>query len=105
VLAFVYHIAPEFALPEETPDLFAFRDRVYLVRGVSVTDYRSSMKERSPRWGTVHLPTADFRKLVKPFSAFLQPAGVELEATERGERGSKPADEEDQNQIICLDPR
>ncbi len=71
VLAFVYHILPCVALPETTPDLFTFRDRIYLVRGVSVVEYRSAMRARSPRWGTVHLPTADFRKVVKPFSSFL----------------------------------
>jgi len=71
VLAFVYHILPCVELPADTPDLFAFRDRVYLIRGVSVADYRAAMRTRSPRWGTVHLATDDFRRLVKPFSWFL----------------------------------
>ena len=75
---------PSVQLPEETPDLFAFRDHVYLMRGVEVADYRSSMRQRSPRWGTVHLPTATFRSVVKPFSHFLAPAVVTVEATERG---------------------
>jgi hypothetical protein len=77
VLAFVYHLAPELELPPETPDVFAFRDALYLVRGVEVTDYRAAMRTRSPSWATVHLPTAAFRKVVKPFSHFLSPAGVE----------------------------
>lgn len=77
VLAFVYHILPCVELPDTTPDLFAFRDRVYLVRGVAVEVYRASMRQRSPRWGTVHLPTADFRAAVKPFSHFLTGTGVE----------------------------
>jgi len=71
VLAFVYHVLPTVALPEQTPDLFTFRGRLYLARGVHVEDYRLHMKARSPRWSTVDLATADFRRLVKPFSEFL----------------------------------
>ena len=84
ILAFVYHILPHIELPAETPDVFVFRDCVYLMRGIVVGDYRAAMRTRSPRWGTVHLPTATFRQLVKPFSHFLAPASVELEATEPG---------------------
>jgi hypothetical protein len=72
VLAFVYHIGPPFALPAGTPDLFVHRDRTYLVRAVSADDYRRHARPRSRRWGTVHLPTADFRRLVRPFSDFLK---------------------------------
>ncbi|MBX9624829.1 MAG: HYExAFE family protein [Gemmataceae bacterium] len=71
VLAFVYEVLPVVRLPEDTPDLFAHRDRLYLARGVDVADYFEHMVARSPRWGTVHLPAHDFRRLVKPFSAFL----------------------------------
>jgi hypothetical protein len=77
VLAFVYDIRPHVDLPADTPNVFAFRDRVYLMRGILVNDYRAAMRTRSPRWGTVHLPTAAFRELVKPFSHFLAPVGVE----------------------------
>ena len=74
VLAFVYHLAPHVELPAGTPDLFAFRGRIYLLRGVCVDDYRAHMRTRSPRWGTVHVLTDNFRKLVKPISHFLAPA-------------------------------
>jgi hypothetical protein len=70
VLAFVYHLADAVELPSDTPDLFTFRDDRYLMRGVTVTDYRAHLRTRSPRWGTVHLPTAAFRRVVKPFSEF-----------------------------------
>src|SRR5437762_3483496 len=63
VLAFVYHVLPCVSLPETTPDLFAFRDQLYLMRAVEVADYRRQMRGRSPRWGTVHLPTAAFRRI------------------------------------------
>lgn len=72
VLAFVYHMLPSVLLPEGTPDLFTYRNRLYLARGVSVEDYRLHMKSRSPRWSTVDLATADFRRLVRPFTEFLQ---------------------------------
>ena len=76
VLAFVYHLGAHVRLPASTPDLFAFRGDLYLVRGVCVGDYGRHMRTRSPRWGTVHLATDDFRKLVKPMSHFLVPSAV-----------------------------
>ena len=78
VLAFVYRIEPPFRLPDDTPDVFAHRDEVYLMRAVAASDYRTRMKPRSQRWGTVHLPTAAFRALVRPFSDFLAPVPVPL---------------------------
>ena len=71
VLAFVYHVLPSVELPERTPDLFRFNSRLYLARGVGVEDYRLHMKSRSPRWSTVDLATADFRRIVHPFTDFL----------------------------------
>ena len=71
VLAFVYQIMPPYALPDDTPDLFVFRDAHYLMRGIEVRAYQERMRRRSERWDTVHLPTADFRKLVRPFSEML----------------------------------
>jgi hypothetical protein len=71
VLAFVYHVLPSVVLPGDTPDLFSYRDRLYLARGVTVADYRNRMKARSPRWGTVDLPTVAFREVVRPFTDFL----------------------------------
>ncbi|HVK13708.1 MAG TPA: HYExAFE family protein [Gemmataceae bacterium] len=76
VLAFVYHLESGFGVPAGTPDLFEFRDRAYLMRAVDADEYRVSMRRRSPRWGTVHLATADFRRLVRPFSHFLTPKAV-----------------------------
>ena len=82
VLAFVYHTLPCVELPGGTPDLFTFRDKTYLARGIDVAEYRVRMKRRSVRWGTVHLPVEDFREVVRPFSWFLangrcKPAGGE----------------------------
>jgi hypothetical protein len=73
VLAFVYHIRPPFVLPDETSDVFSFRDSTYLMRGVMISEYRRAMRRRSPRWGTVHLPSEAFRQMVRPFSELLRP--------------------------------
>jgi len=79
VLAFVYHLAADVRLAASTPDLFAFRGTLFLLRGVGVDDYRRHMRTRSPRWGTVHLATDDFRRLVKPMSHFLTPTANVVE--------------------------
>jgi len=78
VLAFVYQILPPFSLPPDTPDVFPFRDATYLMRGVTVGDYRAAMRPRSRRWGTVDLPAETFRRVVRPFSDFLAPGGPKI---------------------------
>ena len=70
LLVFAYHILPEVELPADTEDLFAWRGRRYLFRGVGVEDYRRHLRVRSPRWGTVALPRAAFRELVHPVQHF-----------------------------------
>jgi hypothetical protein len=72
VLAFVYQVLPTVVLPDDTPDLFVHGGRNYLARGVAVEDYAEHMRPRSPRWGTVDLPTDTFRLLVRPFTTFLE---------------------------------
>lgn len=67
VFVFLYWCAemPPSALFEE---VFEHRDRWYAVRAVRVRDYRAHMKTRSPRWGTVHLPTSRFDELSTPLA-------------------------------------
>jgi hypothetical protein len=57
-------------LPEDTPDLWAWRDHRYLFRAVAIADYQRSMRVRSPKWGTVTLPQTVFRGLVRPLRHF-----------------------------------
>ncbi len=71
VLAFVYVLAEHVELPPGTPDLFHYRGRRYLLRGVHVADYRPVMRRRSPRWDTVDVPAEVFRRIVRPFAEFL----------------------------------
>jgi hypothetical protein len=83
VLAFVYLLAPDVAIAPFTPDLYVFRGERYLVRGVDVGEYRAAMRTRSPRWETVHLSTAAFRRIVRPFSFFLSGRRLQLPAAAR----------------------
>lgn len=73
VLAFTYEIRPPYVLPNDTKDLFVYRDHTYLMRAVDSTAYRAHMRRRSPKWGTVGLPVEAFRRSVKPFTDFLVP--------------------------------
>ena len=70
LLVFVYKIAPSVRLPANTPDLWSWRGRNWLMRAVSVSVYRRLMRPRSPKWRTVALPAAAFRTVVRPFQEF-----------------------------------
>lgn len=74
LLVFMYHVLPTVDLPLGTVDVWFWRGRRYLLRAVAAADYRASMRTRSPRWDTVHLPTATFRGLVRPFRLYTHPA-------------------------------
>ena len=56
-------------------EIFEFRGRWYALRGIEVAVYASEMRTRSPRWGTVHLPTEAFERLSSPL--VLREAGTE----------------------------
>jgi hypothetical protein len=70
LLVFAYHVLPPVRLPEDTEDLWTWRGRRYLLRAVAVDDYRRHARVRSPRWGTVTLPRAVFREMVRPLHYF-----------------------------------
>jgi hypothetical protein len=67
LFVFLYNILPTVALPDDTPDVWQFRDATYLLRSIPLSDYQQHLKVRSPKWGTVGLAGADFRRLVRPF--------------------------------------
>jgi hypothetical protein len=70
VFLFMYHWPDR---PETAPfkDLFQFQEKWYSMMAISVGDYREQMKARSAAWGTVHLPTKEFKRLAKPFEEWL----------------------------------
>jgi hypothetical protein len=72
LLVFTYHVLPSIELPPDTEDLWTWRGRRYLLRAVDVEEYRQQMRVRSPKWGTVTLPRADYQELVRPFHHFTQ---------------------------------
>jgi hypothetical protein len=76
LLVFSYHLQAGVELPADTEGLWSWRGRRYLLRGVASADYQRCMRVRSPRWDTVDLPRADFRRLVKPLSYFTHPSLV-----------------------------
>jgi hypothetical protein len=79
VLAFVYQLLPDVPLLSDTDDLWHWNGRRYLLRAITVADYRRHMRVRSPKWDTVTLPRAAYRELVQPFRHFVAgpPALVE----------------------------
>lgn len=63
---FVYwcHDMPASSLFEE---IFEYAGRWYALRAVRLDQYAESMKTRSPRWDTVHVPPALFERISTPF--------------------------------------
>jgi len=79
LFVFMYGIQPTVAL-SETADLWTWRGVKYLLRAVEVEEYVAAMKVRSPKWGTVTIPSAVFRQLAKPFRWFaFDPAAAPLD--------------------------
>ncbi|HKB06122.1 MAG TPA: HYExAFE family protein [Gemmataceae bacterium] len=76
LLVFAYDILPHVELRPGTADVWVWRGRRYLIRAVPVADYRLHMRVRSPKWDTVHLPTAAFRSLVRPLRDYTHPHEV-----------------------------
>jgi hypothetical protein len=78
LLVFAYDLLPGIELPEDTVDLWTWRGRRYLMRAVAASEYRRHMHVRSPRWETVHLSAAVFRRLVRPLHCFTHRAEEEV---------------------------
>jgi len=91
LLVFAYRLAAGVELPEATEDLWEWSGRRFLFRAVPVADYRREMRIRSPKWQTVTLPHASFRRLVRPVSHFTQEADARAQESgvEPGVRGQE----------------
>ncbi len=70
LFVFAYHVLGDRApLPEDR--LFAFREAIYAFVAVRLEDYAAWAHQISPRWDTVAMPTAEFRRLAQPLDEVL----------------------------------
>lgn len=69
LLVFAYHIQTDATPPAEL--IHPFRDSSYVFAGVPVADYALHARVRSPKWGTVNLPTKVFAEFVRPIEDWL----------------------------------
>jgi hypothetical protein len=70
VLVFCYHLrSPEAA--GKVPIVHEFRGESFGLVGVYRSTYADACRPRSAAWGTVSVPTAAFRAMVQPITAFL----------------------------------
>lgn len=53
------------------PQRWEYAGRTYAFYAVWVRDYAEVMRQRSPRWETVALPTRDYARLRRPWEEFL----------------------------------
>src|SRR4051812_27360499 len=84
---FLYALQPSVEVPVDSIDLWTFREQQYLLRGVTLDDYVTHMKTRSPKWGTVNLPSTIYRTIARPFRYFTH----ELPKPEEGPHGTNGA--------------
>lgn len=70
LLVFAYWISS--TPPEPPPEVVhCFRDERYVFAAVPVSTYRQYARLRSPRWGTVNMPRADFARVIRPVADWL----------------------------------
>ena len=65
LFVFAYNVIGDRA-PLAEQELFVFRNSLYGFVGIRVDHYASWSKQLSPRWGTITVPTAQFRSLARP---------------------------------------
>ena len=80
VLVFAYHIRRNTDVAKFTT-VHTYHDTVYGLVGVRAAEYATHMTTRSPSWQTVSVPTAVFRRLVKPLDVYLNAPGGNTENT------------------------
>lgn len=69
LLIFAYWIDAAIAPPPEI--VFDFRNQRYVFAAVALDDYALAARVRSPKWGTINVPTAEFARLVRPVGDWL----------------------------------
>lgn len=69
LLVFAYRIPPDSQPPPEI--VHEFRGERYVFAGVPAAEYRRHARLRSPKWGTVNVPTRRFAEHVRPLADWL----------------------------------
>ncbi len=69
LLVFAYRLEAPGEPPAEI--VHVFREARYVFAGVSVDEYALHARVRSPKWGTVNMPTAAFSEHVRPIADWL----------------------------------
>lgn len=69
LLVFAYQIAANAPAPAEV--VFDTARQRYIFTGVPINEYRQFARVRSPKWGTVNMPTRDFARFVRPIADWL----------------------------------
>lgn len=72
LLVFAYQLTPDVPLPNVAADLWTFFGHRFLFTAILVEEYQEFMRRRSPKWGTMTLPSSTFRSLARPFQFFTQ---------------------------------
>ena len=70
LLVFCYHLT-EVQEAAKFEVVHHFRGEYYGLVGVYRSAYADACRTRSPSWGTVSVPTAEFRRLVRPIASFV----------------------------------
>ena len=66
---FAYWLQTSEPLPADI--VHVFRDQHYIFVGIPVEEYRLHARIRSPKWGTVNMPTAEFARRARPLVDWL----------------------------------
>lgn len=70
MLIFAYNLCDARSL-QIFEEPFSYRERSYAFVALTLEDYCKHLRVRSSRWATVSLPTAEFRRLIRPLAEFL----------------------------------
>ena len=70
LFVFAYNIVGDRA-PLPADQLFEHRGALYGFVGIELSEYAALSHPISPSWGTVAMPTAEFRRLARPIDCFV----------------------------------
>jgi hypothetical protein len=69
LFVFAYWLRVDTSPPPEV--VHEFRDERYVFVGVPLEEYQLHARVRSPKWGTVNMPTAEFARYARPLADWL----------------------------------